>query len=347
MHISDFLVKDLPEEVLACDLSLLHYHSLKAVKAAAVPLITRYPKEVATLRYLHHLHHAVDFEVLLGDVGRELLWQEYLEKGCQGVADVLGVCFNSGQRLSRRFGFQDKAHSAARLQYRRHRDLGPNPFVEESALKWYLYGFILGDGSLVAKNPSNVTARLVETVNGDVVEHFRGLSLSLVLSSKDLSFLQGFSKFFPQGKLGRPYKGCYCFTLYDRGVCDSLLQLGVYPRKSFSGALLPLIPETYFPVMLLGLLDSDGWVALGNKGRSLRLGWCGHPSYLREIFERLRSYCPSASFRVRVDGLGLINLHRTTEQVLLCNLMYKEAPYFLPRKYERVKTVLGSHGFSY
>lgn len=350
MHIQDFLVEVISPEVLSFDVNLLHYKSLSAINSSARSLVERYPKEVSTLRYRMGLHSAMDYEILLGDDGLRCLWEYYLAHGCRGVAEVLGVCFNSAQRLSRRFGFQDPKHSAIRKQYRRDLKAGPNPLLSESALKWYLYGFILGDGSLVVKRSSAFDCSHARTFYGydeGSFSYLKSVTLSLVLSSKDLEFLSGFASFFPQGSLRGPYKGCYCFKVNDRGVCDSLLRMGILPRKSYNPTELSIIPDCYFPYVLLGLLDSDGCVSWENKGRTLRLMWCGHSSYLFCLYSRLQTICPSVRFRVRADGLGIMSLYRTSEQVVLCNLMYNAAPYFLERKYVRIKSTLTTHGFLY
>ena len=345
MHISDYFVQDLPLEVESADLSLFRYKSFSAIKAPALELARRYPKEVSTLRFLNGLQSAVDFEILLEGDGISSLWSLYLEDGVRGVASALDVCFNTANRLSQRFGFQDGEHTHLRKMYRRYGVLGPNPFLEESGLMWYLFGFVLGDGCIECKWSRGHSFK-TDFRRGDL-SSLDYAATSLVLSSTDFDFLNGFRSFFPQGVISNPVKGCYSLRVWDRGVCDTLFKLGIYPRKSYNPTVLPDISKEFYPYFILGLMDSDGWVTPTNKGRRLRFGLCGHTSYIEQIYYRLQSYCPSVRYTINPKGLGIISIYRTSELVELFNCMYCDAPYYLERKHTVVKRILGKYGFKY
>lgn len=340
-----YLVSDFPVEVREADLSLFRYQSMSAIKQKSRALVETYPKEVSSWRVLHGLHTLMDYRILLGEEGLEELWGLYLQEGLKGVSVALGVCFNTAMSLVRRFGFNDARHSAFRMIYRRMLTCGKNVFEEETSLKWYLFGFTLGDGSIDVKWQKGWGWDKVEGAVGIGV-YFHA-ALSLVLASKDVVFLKGMGSFFTSALLSGPVKGCYSLTVRDRGVCESLLYLGILPRKSYVPTQLPEIPDEFFSYFLLGLLDSDGWVTYTNEGRRLRLGWCGHVSYLRVVYVRLLLYGFQCYFSIRADGLGILTMYATDSLVRLCNLMYKDCPYFLPRKYERIKSVLSQYGFLY
>lgn len=343
MVLSDFFVKEIPSEFFdsAVLAELSYARNNKKLSPRVASLREAYPKVVSTLRFQHGWANVVDAKVLFSDPSDfELLWQFYLDNGRDGIAAFFGIGLNTALTYLRCLGFYER--SDERLQYLRDKSSGYNPFLEDSHLKYYLLGFILGDGCLECKTSYVLNgkrgSRSVRVSSADDVFH---CSLALVLSSSDEAYLRKFESVFSNTYFSGPVKSNFCLSVKDRGICEWVLRWGIVPGKSHVGVSLPAIPDEFKHSFLLGLLDSDGWVSYGNNGRGLILGWCGHGSYMPSILGSLKDLAPHAQLKVRSDGLNLIYVRYQAEVVRLARAMYANAPFCLERKKQRIVDMYG------
>lgn len=337
MVLSDFFEKDIPDCLLAPEvLGELSYRSINSkLPPRVAELRDLYPRAVSTLRFQHGWSTISDALVLFSDPDAlDALWHLYLDRGRMGIAEFFGICPNTALSYVRYFGFHIR--SAERLAYRRSLSCSFNPFLEESHLKYYLLGFILGDGCLVCKD--NKLRKSIRVGSDYDVTH---CTLELVLSSSDLDFISKFKSIFPICRFRGPIKGNYCLHITDRGVCEWLLRWGIVPGKSSVGVTLPEIPAEFIASFLLGLLDSDGWVTFNNNGKTLVMGWCGHISYMGDVLNMIQEFAPHAYLKQRADGLVLLYVGRQHEILRLAKAMYSNVPFCLTRKRDRIVQLYG------
>lgn len=240
----------------------------------------------------------------------------YLEEGRAGVARLFGVRYNSVGHLMQALMIDQRSLCNKRYAIRAMQPKFVNPFLVDSHTKYYTLGFILGDGSVVMKGPHNIR---------------------LSLSSSDKEFLEEFTKVFPGSKLYAASRGNYTISIQDYPICRWLLAYGFRPAKSFVGMDLPPVPDEYFGSFLLGLLDSDGCVLHRNK-TSLVFEWVGHPSYMSQLYSRLLALGFNAKYHIRGrnSALGFVNIMSYSDACRVADLMYKDAPFCLKRKRDKV-----------
>lgn len=241
----------------------------------------------------------------------------YLKEGREGVATLLGCLYNSAGHLMKELGISQRELRNQRRVQEAMKPKYPNPFLVDSFEKYYTLGFILGDGS---------------------VRRYKEISASygLVLSSSDREYLENFTKVF-QGSIVKYWgRGNYAISVTDYPICRWLIAYGYTQAKSYVGMHLPEIPDEYLYVFMLGLLDSDGCVRFNNK-TSLTFEWVGHPSYMSELFTRVKAKGFNVKFRIRrSDKLAFLGVYTYKDVCKLADLMYSNAPFCLERKRRRV-----------
>jgi len=237
----------------------------------------------------------------------------YLKEGRAGVASVFSCEYNSAGHLMRELGL-----NARELRNRKYiqdamKPKYPNPFLKDSHAKFYTLGFILGDGSVRQRREG-------------------GASYRLVLSSSDRDYLENFTQVFEGSEVKYWGRGNYVIVVNDYPICRWLLSYGFTQAKSFVGMHLPEVPDEYLYSFLLGLLDSDGSVLLRNK-TSLVFEWVGHPSYMSELFTRVKALGFNVKFSIRREGkLAFMGIYSYKDSCRIADLMYSNAPFCLERK---------------
>lgn len=239
---------------------------------------------------------------------KDELWQLYLTGGRQAVAARLGIRYNSTGHVLKRLGFYKKLE--LRNEAVRKRVKNRNPFIYENSIKYYLLGFILGDGSLVTRN--------------------NGTNLSLRIEVKDRQIMEDISKQF-ELPIKETTCGCWRMDSYDYSTVKTLLDIGMHPNKSKEGNPPIKVPEEFKEAFICGLLDSDGSILYKNHGRQLSLALYGHESYMPWV----QTLIPSSLIRKRKDGLVEVSLNRQSDVIPYLKMMYEKSPLHLNRKYER------------
>lgn len=239
----------------------------------------------------------------VADKNFEEIKRLYDEKGRGAVAEFLGIRYNSVGHILKYLGlYVDKVRHSQAI---RDREKAKNPFLQDTWEKFYLIGYILGDGSITEKHP--------------------GL-YNLNISSKDLQNLRKIGECFGR-PVGGPWKECYSVDVNDQGVCRWLMAYGIKQRKSKNGCFIS-IPQDWWDAFLLGLLDSDGCVR-HQRGR-LALEWFGHPSYM----ETVKDYVGMGTINYRKDGLVCVAV-RGREAEEIRDWIYRRATLGIERKKER------------
>lgn len=202
--------------------------------------------------------------------------------------------------------------------YSKQSVLYKNPLSSDDPIKWYLVGYILGDGS-------------VDTVRK-----------RLNICSSDKTHLQTISDLFGVNSHihVRGDKVWYTMETSSWEVLDALISLGFCSNKSNLGMALPKVPAEYFGSFLLGLLDSDGTLHLSTGARGatrLSVDFLGHPSYIYELFTILREkfLCSCCSLSAgRNSPLASLSVAAIANPGFY-SFLYSSSPISLERKRRR------------
>lgn len=225
----------------------------------------------------------------LAEDNLDIICQLRLEGGRKAVADFLNVPLGSVGHILDYFGLVEHIGSGRLSAYSVERRIESrrctNPFLADSFTKWYLLGYITGDGCITYKH--GVLGRPHLNISSSDREHLELLA----------------SKFGDSVKLSMPIKGCYGFNIYDLDIVEYIIAWGIVPRKSAVGCVID-VPKDWLMPYMLGLLDSDGSIRKYGTASSLSLSWVGHPSYI----EKLHSNIVGSKFTVR-NNLAYLGMY--------------------------------------
>jgi hypothetical protein len=249
---------------------------------------------------------------------KEELWALYCEKGRKAVSDRLGIRYNSVGHVLKYMGFYDRKEEHKSQVAERYK-LPNNPFLVDSPLKYYLTGYVLGDGSIYLHSE-------------------RGYRYIVNFSSSDYNHILKLRSFFSDSIPLREDRGNYLFDIRDNSIARWLLSYGLCENKSKCGCYLPDIPDEYKIPFLCGLMDSDGGIYYQNNKTGLHVKWYGHETYMNQVFEMVKSLGFNPWLNVRkTDNLYCVCVSRQEQVKRLLERIYKETPVYLKRKYERYK----------
>lgn len=183
----------------------------------------------------------------------------------------------------------------------------------DSEIKAYLLGLIAGDGH-ISKNYQY---------------------LEVVANNQDISSLNLFREHISPNNTIRAHstsKNCskiiICSVQLCKDICGHLqIKSG---KKSDKISLPPWQDELLIP-FIRGLVDSDGWVKKikeGNRGRS-----CFYSSTSNMILRQVKEFLKKFKIDAKVEGIKLRMSGDNASRFL--DLIYGQAKYFLPRKYNR------------
>lgn len=215
----------------------------------------------------------------------------------------------------------NKKYEKERRQRKANQAFCYNPFEDMDANAHWLLGYILADGCI-----------------GDLKRD--SLRKSLNITSVDLELIQHCCNIFKLDysyiKVTRSNRNIksgeihtyYSLNIVDNHVVDSLMNLGVIPRKSYEDTTKLQIKSEFKFDFLRGLFDGDGSASSG------MFSVTGHKSYMR----LLTTYFPSLKYTEKGRS-NLADLYVTSvgQSIWLYNKMYHDG--YLPcltRKREKL-----------
>lgn len=159
----------------------------------------------------------------------------------------------------------------------------------------YIFGFIVADGCLILK-------RIGKNNKPQYI---------LNITNKDLSILKLIKKSLGAShKIGNKFnstsnKKYYQIQIGDQKLCQNLIKLGVYPRKTFNLSHIKF-PQKYFSDFVRGFFDGDGTVYIYkvNGVKQIKADFC----------------CPNRTFLMKFSKIlckyleiPIKNIHRYKE----------------------------------
>jgi len=168
----------------------------------------------------------------------------------------------------------------------------------------------------------------------------QGRCVVLELSEKDIDSIHQFKEFvdFPVNinrtvpKRGQPL---YRISFMNAESANYLIDCGISPNKSLTYKFLKEIDINY----LRGIFDGDGHFTITGKNNTQ--GVFGITTGSEECALQLHFFLSSLGFhptivknlKDRLNPLFTVSMYRKQELIKLYSLLYKDAKYFLKRKY--------------
>lgn len=227
----------------------------------------------------------------------------------QNIAKELGTYNTTIRRILKRNDIKLRSNSYIR------RKVKHNPFKKLNKQTEYWIGLLATDGCL--------------TRNRIILE----------LKEDDLNHLKKYKEFLNSpvnivSTRHRSGKVLKRIQFNNNEVYKTLQSYGVTERKSHSLKLK--IPITYH--VLRGIIDGDGYI---RKKGSHTLSICtASKDFAKQLFEFLKKdFNPTLK---SYNGLYFVNMYRKQELSDLFEKLYKDADYFLQRKYETMACRYGN-----
>lgn len=240
---------------------------------------------------------------------KELLEELYERGGRKLIEKELGIKVNSQSSILNKFGIGNKKRV---INYN-------NPLLKDSFEKWYLMGYILGDGSIDTK--TSPTKRLT-------------------IISKDRDNLKKMADLFSEEIRIYPTNGSFGFSLGNNDIVNVLENWGIVDGKSFVGCSIGDVPKKYIGSFLLGLLDSDGYVGIPKGEKAPVVNWYGHISYMSKVRAFVESLGITTSLNYSRNSVWIVGVAKQEMIKTLFPILYANASFYLQRKYERFKVNL-------
>jgi len=194
----------------------------------------------------------------------------------------------------------------------------------DSEGKAYLLGIIFSDGSVSSK------------------------SNHINISSNDRDMIETCRKLLETTSPIHQYKNYFCLIISNQNLRNSLINLGVMPRKSWKELSIPLIPEKLIRHFLRGMYDGDGSFYLDKRESNRYIYLCSALSsasyqFSKEIKSMLEKQLKITFHKIRFDDRGggkgsyQLRLFRKEDVKKFVDYLYRNSNYFLKRKYIFVK----------
>lgn len=204
----------------------------------------------------------------------------------------------------------------------------------DSEEKAYWLGFILADGCIDKQNKFEISLKEDDKY---ILEAFNKCLESTypILESKS------------SGGFGIPESIFSVLIIQNEYFVASLKEYGIIHNKSLYATFNynNKIPAKYMNAYLRGIFDGDGWFvdSRHTKGKSKEIGFCGTEDVCLGIQKVLKDTF-GMNYRVTQDkSIYRIRICSTANILKLYNFMYKDATYFLKRKYDKLKLFADSN----
>lgn len=192
-----------------------------------------------------------------------------------------------------------------------------------SQAKAYFLGLIITDGCVYSKNG-------------------KAPIVTLSLHENDSYLIEMFLKeIHSNKKVTNDGRGCSEIAISSSKMVSDLRKYGLLERKSLYAVFPSNLPINYYPSLLRGIIDGDGFISFyarrGRKSHIKAVRLCsGNEKFLLDIVEflhRVVDIDPVNTYREK-ENLWSIAYRKTSSLVKLIEYLYSDAEIYMKRKKE-------------
>jgi hypothetical protein len=208
----------------------------------------------------------------------------------------------------------------------------------DTEYKAYILGFIYADGTIDDKIKGNRQKRLKISIQEEDSYILDKLLLD-INGNKTITR-------YPKSSIENNWKKQKSASVASNEICNDLISLGCYPRKSTVGMKFPKIPENLMNHFIRGFFDGDGCITVNKKiyrGKKvtsenfkIKLAFT---STDKDFLNTLCSYLPITKIykteKLRKMIVYTYWIERKQDIENVQEYLYKNANYFLKRKFDK------------
>lgn len=241
---------------------------------------------------------------------------------CNSLTPIKDLC--KKYNLSDRYIYS--AIKNGEIQKRKRTPYWVKNVVNDCELKYYLLGLIASDGCL-HNNERTIEISLHEQDKNILIDISNGIF--------------GENRVICEEKRNRVR-----LIISSIDVSNVYIQFGITPRKTATlNIKFEKIPEQYFHHFLRGYIDGDGnyWFKNNNN---IHVRICGNENTMNNIKNYIFKYYNIDSYVYRIAANNVSfpfyewTLQKTALVKQLLKIIYKDANYYIERKYNIIKSVL-------
>lgn len=177
-----------------------------------------------------------------------------------------------------------------------------NPFENMDANSWWLFGYLLADGSMGIRAKRIKKSINVSSIDRELIEHCCNI------------FKLPYTEIKEKLNLKKSNNAIYSIDISDNNICDNLLKLGLNPNKSYKGTEKLTIDDNYKFDFLRGYFDGNGCASKGV------FSICGNPRIIEEIYKHFPSLTYTSSKKSKY--VAFLSCYSLPKNLWLYNKMY-------------------------
>ncbi len=196
--------------------------------------------------------------------------------------------------------------------------------------KAYFLGLLWSDGCNMRRKHAHQIIISLQEDDKHIVEE---------LSTKIYGNADIVTKVIKSCKDGCKRKPQYTLRIPSKHISDSLLAIGMTPRKSFTAKWPKALSEDLNQHFIRGVYDGDGGISFNNNSKNYTIGIIGSPVFIKKLHQIIKSKFNCDFHLEKKDNysspLFSIKIHGNKKCQMLLDWLYEKSTVQLKRKHGR------------